>query len=187
MLDLGIPGYLISSSVSAILAQRLVRKLCSCHKVRPATEEFRSQFAQVGGIKPPATMSVPIGCERCDQTGYSGRVGIYELLHLDESIRTVIRTTGNIDQVRTIARANGLHLMLEDALEKLRLGTTTMEEIFRVVPTETAGSHQAECAKCAGRVLPAFKFCPYCGIKNATATAESRSTKLRSQEEEVLQ
>jgi len=186
LLDLGIPGYLISSSVSGILAQRLVRKLCSCHKVRPATEEFRSQFAQVGGLKPPATMAVPIGCERCDHTGYSGRVGIYELLHLDENIRTVIRTTGNIDQVRTIARTNGLRLMLEDALDKLRLGTTTMEEIFRVVPTETAGT-QAECTKCAERILPNFKFCPHCGTKNATANDGTRSTGLRSLEEEVLQ
>jgi type IV pilus assembly protein PilB len=186
MLDLGIPGYLISSSISGILAQRLVRKLCSCHKVQPATDEFRSQFAQAGGIEPPATMAVPIGCERCDQTGYSGRVGIYELLHFDESIRTVIRTTGNIEQVRTIARANGLHLMLEDALEKLRLGTTTLEEIFRVVPTETAGN-QAQCTKCAERILPAFKFCPYCGTKNSTTTADSRSARFRSLEEEVLQ
>jgi type IV pilus assembly protein PilB len=186
LLDLGIPGYLISSSVSGILAQRLVRKLCACHKVQPATKEFREQFAQVGGLQPPETTAVPIGCEKCDHTGYSGRVGIYELLRLDESIRSVVRTSGNIEQVRTIARTNGLRTMLENALEKIRMGLTTIDEVFRVVPTETAAS-QIECAKCAERVLPAFKFCPHCGTKSAAPAPAARSSRTRTVTEAVLQ
>lgn len=185
LLDLGIPGYLISSSISGILAQRLVRKLCSCHNVGPATREFQMQFAQAGGSQPPAMMAVPIGCGKCDQTGYSGRIGIYELLRLDESIRTVVRTSGDIDQVRVISRANGLRTMLEDALDKLRLGMTTMEEIFRVVPTDTAVA-SIGCAKCGERVLAAFKFCPHCGSKNSSPANADRTSRPRAVAEEVL-
>lgn len=185
LLDLGIPGYLISSSVTGILAQRLVRRLCSCHSVQPATPEFLSQLAQAGATRPPARMSVPVGCDKCDQTGYKGRVGIYELLRLDESIRTVIRTSGNIDEVRGISRANGMRLMLEDAVEKLHSGMTTLEEIFRVVPIENV-SH-AECPKCSERIMPMFKYCPHCGSKNAIQTRASRSHSRHHVREEVLQ
>ena len=185
LLDLGIPGYLIASSMTGILAQRLVRKLCPCHSVQPATPEFQSQLAQMGASRPPATMAVPIGCEKCDHTGYKGRIGIYELLRVDDSIRTVIRTSGNIEEIRGISRANGMRLMLEDAMEKLRIGMTTLEEIFRVVPTENV-SH-ADCPKCNERILPMFKFCPHCGTKNAVPSNPSRSSSRHSISEEMLQ
>ena len=100
LLDLGIPNFLISSSVTGILAQRLVRKLCSCHAIQPATQEFQARMAQAGILKTPLTMTVPIGCDKCDQTGYKGRIGIYELLRLDDAVRTVIRTSGNMDEIR---------------------------------------------------------------------------------------
>jgi type II secretory ATPase GspE/PulE/Tfp pilus assembly ATPase PilB-like protein len=164
LLDLGIPAFLISSSVTGILAQRLVRKLCSCHTVQPATPEFQARLMQMGASKTPANMAIAIGCEKCDQTGYKGRIGIYELLRFDESVRTVIRTSGNMDQIRETARSNGMRLMQEDAMEKLRLGMTTLEEILRVVPVETM-SYQ-ECGKCAQSILPSFKFCPYCGTRS---------------------
>src|SRR3982074_3510673 len=91
LLDLGIPGFLISSSVTGILAQRLVRKLCSCHVVQAATPEFQVRMVHAGTLKPPVTMAVSIGCEKCDQTGYKGRIGIYELLRLGGSGRCGIR------------------------------------------------------------------------------------------------
>ena len=164
LLDLGIPGFLISSSVTGILAQRLVRKLCSCHSIQPATPEFQARLVQMGTNRPPATMSIPIGCDKCDQTGYKGRIGIYELLRFDEAIRTVIRTSGNMDKIRETARSNGMRLMQEDAMEKLRRGMTSLEEILRVVPVETMT--YSECGKCGQDILPAFKFCPNCGTRN---------------------
>ncbi len=185
LLDLGIPGFLIASSVTGILAQRLVRKLCSCHSVQPATAEFQVQMVQAGASKPPATMAIPIGCEKCDNTGYRGRIGIYELLRLDDSMRTVIRTSGNIDQVREISRANGMRMMLEDAIEKLRLGMTTMEEILRVVPVENVS--RADCPKCNQRILPMFKFCPHCGKENAVKSNSTHSGSRHSTPEEILQ
>jgi type II secretory ATPase GspE/PulE/Tfp pilus assembly ATPase PilB-like protein len=185
LLDLGIPGYLIASSLTGVLAQRLVRKLCSCHSVQPATPEFLAQLAQAGATKPPATMSIPIGCNKCDQTGYKGRVGIYELLRLDESIRTIIRSNGNIDEIRGISRANGMRLMSEDAIEKLYSGLTTLDEVLRVVPVDAAA--QPECPNCGERILPMFKYCPHCGTKNAIQAAPSRSHTRPSLHEEVLQ
>ncbi len=185
LLDLGIPGYLIGSSVTGILAQRLVRKLCTCHVVQAATPEFQARLVQVGMLNPPVTMAVPIGCEKCDQTGYKGRIGIYELLCFDDSVRAVIRTSGNMDQIRETARSNGMRPMQEDAMEKLRSGLTTLDEILRVVPVGSVS--YTDCAKCSQRLLPAFKFCPYCGIQ---CTPDPRTQRRRAQDsvaERVLQ
>jgi type IV pilus assembly protein PilB len=184
LLDLGIPGYLISSSVTGILAQRLVRMLCTCHSHQPATPEFQARLGQFGMSKPPKEMSVPVGCDKCNQTGYAGRIGIYELLRLDDSIRAIVRTTGNIEHIRDTSRSNGMRLMQEDALEKIRNGVTTLEEILRVVPTENIP--QAECPKCNQRILPTFKYCPHCGTKNAVPSKATRSSSRHSISQEVL-
>jgi len=173
LLDLGIPGYLISSSVTGILAQRLVRILCSCRSVQPATTEFQARLVQLGVSKPPINMPVAVGCDKCNQTGYSGRVGIYELLRVDDAVRAVVRSTGNIDQIRDTSRANGMRLMQEDALEKVLTCVTTLEEILRVVPMEAAA--YATCAKCNYHVLPTFNFCPSCGTRCASKHSSNRA------------
>jgi len=175
LLDLGIPGYLISSSVTGILAQRLVRMLCPCHSLQPATPDFQARLAQVGMSKPPIKMAVPVGCDKCNHTGYAGRVGIYELLRVDESIRTIIRTSGNIDQIRATSRSNGMRLIQEDALQKVLNGTTTLEEIIRVVPMDTTS--YAECAKCNQHILPSFNYCPSCGTRCAHKSSSNRPRK----------
>jgi type IV pilus assembly protein PilB len=177
LLDLGIPGYLISSSVTGILAQRLVRMLCPCHSLQPATQEFKARLIQLGMPKPPQTMAVAVGCEKCNQTGYLGRVGLYELLRVDETVRSIVRTSGNVDQIRECARANGMRLMQEDALEKVLKGTTTLDEILRVVPMESL-TH-TDCAKCSYHLLPAFNFCPSCGTRR---TVESPPNRRRQQD-----
>jgi type IV pilus assembly protein PilB len=175
LLDLGIPGYLISSSVTGILAQRLVRMLCPCHSLQPATPDFQARLAQVGMSKPPRKMAVPVGCDKCNHTGYAGRVGIYELLRVDESIRNIIRTSGNIDQIRATSRSNGMRLIQEDALQKVLNGTTTLEEILRVVPMDTTS--YAECANCNQHILPSFNYCPSCGTRCAQKSSPSRPRK----------
>jgi type IV pilus assembly protein PilB len=174
LLDLGIPGYLISSSVTGILAQRLVRILCtSCRSVEPATPEYQAHLMQLGMSKPPNQMAVHVGCDKCNQTGYSGRIGVYELLRVDDSIRAIVRSSGNVDQIRDTSRSNGMRLMQENALEKVLSGTTTLEEILRVVPME-ASAH-VECAKCSHHILPAFNFCPTCGARCAVQSPPRRS------------
>jgi type IV pilus assembly protein PilB len=172
LLDLGVPGYLISASVSGILAQRLVRKLCSCHTYEPATPAFKARMLQLGSVNPPAKMAVAHGCEKCNQTGYAGRLGIYELLRIDDSIRPIIRNNGSVEQIRGTARMNGMRLMQEDALEKIRLGVTTLEEVLRIVPMENA-TH-SECSQCKSHTLPAFNYCPTCGAKCLATPAPSQ-------------
>ena len=183
LLDLGIPGYLISSSVTGILAQRLVRMLCPCHSLQPATAEFKSRLARLGMSNPPSKMAVVVGCEKCNQTGYTGRVGLYELLRVNDSIRGIVRTSGNIEQIRETARMNGMRLMQEDALEKILSGMTTLEEILRVVPMESAAF--VECAKCSHHILPAFNYCPSCGTRCVAKSSSSRPRQREFVPEEV--
>jgi len=160
--DLGIASFLISSSLTAIVAQRLVRKLCSCHGVRRATREFRARLTQSGVAQPPETMPVPVGCALCDHTGYKGRVGIFELLRFDESVRAVVRNGGRSDQVWSAARAQGMRTMQDDAIEKLGACVTSLDEILRVISFEEMA--QLTCVACDQNLLPGFRFCPYCGV-----------------------
>jgi type II secretory ATPase GspE/PulE/Tfp pilus assembly ATPase PilB-like protein len=176
LLDLGIPGYLIASSVTGILAQRLVRMLCSCHAHQPVTPEFTARLTQFGMSKLPRTMAVPIGCDKCNQTGYVGRIGIYELLRVDDSIRSIVRTSGNVDQIRDTARSNGMRLIQEDALDKVLKGTTTLEEVMRVVPMEAA-TCCVGCIKCNYSILPSFSYCPSCGTRCTAKPSPSRPQK----------
>jgi type IV pilus assembly protein PilB len=159
LLDLGVPAFLVASSVSAVMAQRLVRKLCSCSAEVPATPEYAAHMT--AARLPAAHMHVPRGCEVCGRTGYKGRVGIYELLPIDEELRAAIRNGKKDDEIRTLARASGMKLMQEDALRKVRVGVTALEEVMRVVPfEENAALH---CPACNEGLAPTFAFCPYCG------------------------
>jgi len=185
LIDLGVPGFMISSSLSGILAQRLLRKLCSCHVVQPATPEFQARLLQAGMFNPPTTMAVPIGCQKCDQTGYQGRIGIYELLRFDDSVRAVIRTGGNIEMMRETARTNGMRSMQDDAMEKLRAGLTTLEEIFRVIRFEKVST--LECTKCGDDILPTFRFCPYCGTRCVRESQSRNAHRVKLVDEEILQ
>jgi type IV pilus assembly protein PilB len=180
LLDLGIAGYLIASSVTGILSQRLVRMLCSCHARQAATPEFQARLAQMGLVKPPSKMSVPVGCDKCNHTGYIGRIGIYELLRVDESIRSTVRTSGNVDEIRATSRLNGMRPIQEDALEKILNGTTTLEEVLRVVPLDT--STHLECPKCSQHILPAFNYCPSCGSR-----CEAKITSNRPRHQDLVQ
>lgn len=161
LLDLGVPGFQIATSVTAIIAQRLVRRLCSCHDRLPLTPDYTSRLLEAGVQTPPPTQHVPTGCDKCDMTGYKGRVGIYEMLLFDDAIRSVVRSGGRSDEIRTIALHNGFKHMQEYALALIRRGETTLEEVLRVVPFEQAVTVQ--CASCQRDLSPSFLFCPYCG------------------------
>ena len=173
LLDLGIPDYLIASSVTGILAQRLVRKLCSCHTHERVTPEYAARLAEAGSTTIPDKIAWPTGCNLCDHTGYKGRVGVYELLQIDESIRSILRGSFKPDLLRNAAQANGMRRLQEDALEKLRLGITSLDEIQRVVPFETLAP--TECTGCGHEILPTFHYCPFCGTKRETGGAASHS------------
>lgn len=163
LLDLGVPGFQIAASLTGIIAQRLVRRLCACHKKVPATPGYTSRLLQAGISDPPSVEHVPNGCDECDLTGYKGRVGIYEMFLMDDRIRAAVRSGGRNDEIRTVARHNGMKLMQEYALELVREGLTTLDETQRVVPFEQIRA--TYCQACQQELSPGFRFCPHCGEK----------------------
>jgi type IV pilus assembly protein PilB len=171
LIDLQVPGFLIASSVSAVLSQRLVRKLCECHDCVPATPDYSARLAAAGIQNPDDVMYIPTGCPACDNIGYRGRVGIFEMFVFNDLIRSRIRSAGSPDELRALARSSGMKTMQEDALEKVRDGLTTMQEILRVVPFDQ--SNASCCQDCGQMLAETFLFCPYCGSKRATVELES--------------
>ena len=126
LLDLGVAPYLVASTVEAVLAQRLVRTICTACKTEVAVE-----WPDAGDAA-PRTAWRGTGCDECSGTGYRGRTGLYELLQLDDDIRSeVMRRRGSSD-LRRLAVEHGMRTLYEDGLRQVRAGVTTLEEVLRV-------------------------------------------------------
>jgi len=164
LLDLNVPAFLLASSVTAIIAQRLVRKLCPCKKKERMRAEKSADLAAAGLREIPEYIYVPVGCKECDRSGYRGRIGVYEMLVLDDFIKDAISSGSRDDQVRSLARSLGMTFMDQDALGKVAAGATTLEEVLRVVPIENL-SAASRCEGCSKYLVAAFHFCPYCGLR----------------------
>ena len=129
--DMGVENYLLTSSVVAVLAQRLVRVLCAAckRKERATVSWLRSVgFEAAEGIE----VCRPGGCEQCAHTGYRGRVGIFELMELSEEIRKKILANADAGALTETARAQGMRTLAEDGWEKVWTGVTSPEEVLRV-------------------------------------------------------
>jgi general secretion pathway protein E len=122
--DMGVENYLLTSSLVAVLAQRLVRVVCKECK------------QSAGKVNTPEGESIEAfqgkGCETCNGTGYRGRVGIFEMMELNEDIRSSIMRNEDASKVTAAARRNGMRNLREDGWLKIRNGTTTVEEVVRV-------------------------------------------------------
>ncbi|MBK7403392.1 MAG: type II/IV secretion system protein [Phycisphaerales bacterium] len=135
LVNIGLEPFLVGAAVNAVLAQRLVRRLCQqCKAQEPPTAEM-SEFLEMQGIDASQTW-VPKGCDRCRNTGYSGRVGIYELLVVDDSTRDVIARNPNVSEFRRLCIGRGMATLRVDGMRKVASGLTTVAEVFRV--TEAA-------------------------------------------------
>jgi general secretion pathway protein E len=138
LLDLGVEGYLLRSTLRAVIAQRLVRQLCErCRKSKllSGTDFTEDPRLAALGFQPGQAVHLPGGCERCGGTGYRGRLGVFEVLELDDALRELIgeRTDGlKIDQA---AIRGGMTTMLDDGIAKCRAGLTSPAEILRVTTT----------------------------------------------------
>jgi general secretion pathway protein E len=129
--DMGVESYLISSSLLCIQAQRLVRRICNhCAKPHALTPD-EAQVLQVNAQDYPLARK-GTGCERCGETGYRGRIGLYELLVMSDTIRHEIAVGADANVIRAQAIREGMKTLREDALEKLAAGMTTPEEVVRV-------------------------------------------------------
>lgn len=129
--DMGVEGYLISSSLLAIQAQRLVRRVCTdCAETHVLTDD-EARVLEIDARDCPEIRRGS-GCERCGQTGYRGRVGLYELLTMSDEIRHQIASGADANSIRDEAIRGGMRTLRQDALAKLRAGITTPEEVVRV-------------------------------------------------------
>ncbi len=129
--DMGVEGYLISSSLLAIQAQRLVRRVCTDCKVEHPISPDEANVLEIDAKDYPV-LQRGTGCERCGGTGYRGRIGLYELLVMSDAIRHHIASGADANVIREQAIREGMKTLRQDALEKLAAGLTTPEEVVRV-------------------------------------------------------
>ncbi len=136
LINIGVEPYLISASVNAIIAQRLVRRICPhCREDYEPSGEMK-EFLQLQGL-PVDKTSKGSGCDRCRKTGYAGRLGIYELLVMDDHLRDMVTRNPDVTQFRKICRERGLVSLREDGLQKVVSGLTTVDEVLRVTESAT--------------------------------------------------
>ncbi len=136
--DMGVQPYLIASSVIGVVAQRLVRRICShCKEAyHPGEEEIRAILGQEDEADVPELYRGK-GCSRCKGTGYSGRMGIFELLVVNDEIRELISKDGTIKVIKEMARSTlNMKTFREDGLEKVLMGLTSLEEVDRVTSVD---------------------------------------------------
>lgn len=139
LLHLGVEPYLVSSSLLAVLAQRLVRRVCEhCGEAVPAEERdtqlglLRTEYADLTEFAP----RLGEGCDQCRQTGFRGRVAITELLNVDPEIRAAIQSRATSSELQASARDRGMRLLREDGIDKVARGMTTTDEVSRVTVRE---------------------------------------------------
>lgn len=135
LVDIGIPPFLIAASLNGVLAQRLVRKIC----VHCKTPVHQPTGAEVAFLKQNEetiqTLYRGAGCEKCHQTGYSGRIGIYEHLVMNDPLREIVTGGADLGEIRRTARQNHMRTLAEDAVQKVAAGITTVDEVLRILET----------------------------------------------------
>ncbi len=132
LLDLGIEPYLVASSVIGVLAQRLVRQICdSCKRPVPIDSPAQMRFA--GSMDREITTAYHgTGCVKCRQTGYYGRVGLFELMLVDDEVRRLVQSRANASEIRVAGMNRGMSILRKDGIEKIQAGITTIDEVLRV-------------------------------------------------------
>ncbi len=134
LLDMEIEPYLLASVVRGVLGQRLVGILCdNCKSPVAVSDEDRELFDAVGmGSMIPSKFFEPQGCEACDGMGFVGRIGIFEFLAIDDTVRTLVKTNATSQQIHEHAVSSGMQTMFQDGLRKCAQGVTTLNEVRRV-------------------------------------------------------
>ena len=130
LIDMGIEPYLLSDSLVGIIAQRLVRRLCKCKSSRPATDDEKRQ------LKVPLTeqvmISEPVGCQDCDNIGYKGRIGIYEIMTITSKLKGLIASGAGAAEIKAAAESEGMSSLRNSAAKYVREGVTSMAEMLKV-------------------------------------------------------
>jgi type II secretory ATPase GspE/PulE/Tfp pilus assembly ATPase PilB-like protein len=161
LMDIGVPPYLVSSVLTGIIAQRLVRKVCgNCkHPARP----------DAGGIVGLGLSAVSLaggnfmagkGCVKCQETGYKGRTGVFETLVMNQRLHDLILRQATEEDIRLVAQESGMRSLVQDGLDKAKQGITTVEELGRVL--EVSEHASISCPSCGRLLNSEYRFCPTC-------------------------
>jgi type IV pilus assembly protein PilB len=161
--DLGIPNYLVASSLTMAIAQRLVRTVCTncAVAVRPGERVLAALHLDARDVE-GSTLLAGKGCNVCNGSGYRGRTGVFEILLVDGRVRELLVSGGTEASIRSAARLVGMRSLREDGLRLAKAGRTTLEEVLRVTPADDADS--GACPVCAQQVEPEYTLCPWCGV-----------------------
>ena len=156
LIDLGIEPFVAASSLTLLASQRLVRRICpECTAPYKPTED---EIRQLGLPADVSTLRRGTGCTSCRQSGYAGRIGLYEVVPITPTIAKLIEAGGSESAIRQQARAQGCRTLFEDATMKLLAGLTTVDEVFRVVQLDEG----TRCPSCRAEVADEFTVCPHC-------------------------
>ncbi|KFZ26454.1 MAG: Type II secretion system protein E [Candidatus Izimaplasma bacterium HR2] len=132
LIDMGIDAFLVASSLSGVVAQRLIRVVCShCHKETTLSADEKDVFER-NGIKAPTKIKRAVGCELCNNKGYKGRTAIFEILSVNEEIIRMVSNHAHEYEILEQAKKDGTKLLIEAGLLKVIAGATTLEEVMRI-------------------------------------------------------
>ncbi|MBL4885441.1 MAG: Flp pilus assembly complex ATPase component TadA [Planctomycetaceae bacterium] len=138
--DMGIQPFLITATIEGILAQRLVRKICTeCRSEFDPSDELLMELQLPIKQARQYSFYYGKGCQRCNNSGYKGRTGIYELMKVDDDIRDLISTNASVDEMRNMARSQGMTTLRESGLKMIFDGITTIDEVVRETVLEDVG------------------------------------------------
>jgi type II secretory ATPase GspE/PulE/Tfp pilus assembly ATPase PilB-like protein len=137
LVDMGIEPFLVSSSVIGVVAQRLVRVLCpKCREPYTPPPEVVARYGLAAPDAPPLTVYRAKGCEVCNNIGYKGRIGLFEIMLMDDDLRALVVKNAAADQIKRAGIAAGMRTLQQDGAVKVVNGTTSLEEMLRVVFVE---------------------------------------------------
>ncbi len=157
--DMGLESYVIADAIAGVIAQRLVRKICIHCRVQHLPDDEMLRSLKI--VSPDFQVFKGSGCSKCNNSGYKGRIGVYEIFYVDAEIKRMIHQGATEPELLHAARLTGMKTLIEDAIEKLKQGITTCEEILRVFgPQNTA---EITCPHCDASLEQRHRFCPYCG------------------------
>jgi len=169
--NLGVDPSLVAEGVTGVVAQRLVRRLCS-----HCREPYRATGPEVERASPTlegASVFKPRGCDRCDYVGYRGRVAASEVLALTPELRDLIVTRRPENEIRKAARASGVDSIFDSAMKLVLSGTTTLEEVGRAIPRDLVES-TLRCGSCGEGLERDFRVCPGCGTALTAVCSKCR-------------
>jgi len=144
LIDMGVEPYLVAEAVLGALAQRLVRALCTeCRRARQLSAEEITGPLRRAGFKAGDTVYEPVGCTRC-RDGYAGRMGVFELVEADADLKTAMRLPERAQAIRDWRARKTIPTLLDDALDKVRAGVTSLGEVARVLGEASLADDHAD-------------------------------------------